>query len=164
MNLLEFTQIHPDDLNKNVTIGVAFPLMEGGIFKQTQTFKEQVKSNIIHVLMTAKGELVNKPDFGVGLKNLLFENNVDTTTLEVEIKNQFDMYIPDISLEGVEAKFEESEHLIYIKIAYIINFSGENDAVQINLGLPEWLGGSGEKRISTKPKIIKRSAILNASR
>ncbi len=161
--MLDITKIHPDDLNKNTTIGVAFPLMEGGIFKGTQTFKEQVKSNIIHVIMTAKGELINKPNFGVGLKNLLFEQNIDTEGLEQQIKTQFDLYIPEISLSGVEAEFIESEYLLYVKIAYRIKYNGESDAVQLNVGIPEWLGGNGKKRIASKPKIIKRSAIVNAS-
>ena len=161
--MLDLTKIHPDDLNKNVTIGVAFPLMEGGIFKGTQTFKEQVKNNIIHVVMTQKGELINRPNFGVGLKNLLFEQNIDTAGLEQEIKSQFDIFIPEISLSGVEAEFIESEYLLYVKIAYRIKYNGESDAVQLNVGIPEWLGGGGQKRTAPKPKIIKRSAIINAS-
>ena len=161
--MLNITKIHPDDLNKNTTIGVAFPLMEGGVFKPTMTFKEQVKSNIIHVVMTQKGELINKPDFGVGLKHMLFEQNVDTEALEMEVKNQFDLYIPEIELNNATAEFLEDQHILYIKIAYTIKFNGEEDAVQINVGLPQWLGGSGSNRLSPKPKIIKRSAIENAS-
>ena len=161
--MLNITKIHPDDLNKNTTIGIAFPLMEGGIFKQTLTFREQVKSNIIHVVMTQKGELINKPDFGVGLKHLLFEQNVDTEALEMEVKTQFDLYIPEIELNNATAEFLEDQHILYIKIAYTIKFNGEEDAVQINVGLPQWLGGRGNNVLSPKPKIIKRSAIENAS-
>jgi|TARA_B110000908_G_scaffold128385_1_gene150786 phage baseplate assembly protein W len=162
--MLNITKIHPDDLNKNTTIGIAFPLMEGGIFKPTQTFKEQVKSNIIHTLMTQKGELVNRPDFGIGLKHLIFEQNVDTEQLEMEIKNQFDMYIPEIELGVVTAEFLEADHLIYIKIGYTIKFNAERDAVQVNVGIPQSLGGRNVSLIAPKPKVIKRSAIVNASR
>ena len=37
-------RINPLDLNKNVKIGVAFPLDEVNMFSGTETFKEQVKS------------------------------------------------------------------------------------------------------------------------
>jgi len=161
--MLNITKIHPDDLNKNTTIGVSFPLMEGGIFRATGTFKEQVKSNIIHVLMTQKGELINRPDFGVGLKHLIFESNVDIEGLESNIKNQFDIYLPEINLEKVTAEFLEADHVIYIKIAYTIKYDQTSDAVQVNVGLPTWFGGSGKNRSPIKPKIIKRSAIINAS-
>ena len=160
--MLNITRIHPDDLNKNTTIGVAFPLMSGGVFKATPTFKEQVKSNIIHTLMTAPGELVNRPDFGVGLKRLIFEQNVDIENLEQLIKTQFDLYIPEIELEGVRAEFMEANHLIYIKISYSLKFNGDQDAVQLNINIPNGVFDDSNK-ISSKPKIIKRSAILNAS-
>jgi len=66
-------RISPLDINKNVTIGVAFPLDEVNMFKGTTTVKEQVKSNLINLLLTERGERVNEPNFGVGLKKLLFE-------------------------------------------------------------------------------------------
>ena len=156
--MISLTKIHPDDLNKNTTIGIAFPLMSGGVFKATPTFKEQVKSNIVHVLMTAPGELVNRPDFGVGLKRLIFEQNIDLENLEQLIKTQFDLYIPEIELNNVTAEFMEANHLIYIKIAYTIKFNSDNDAVQINLDIPAQTIQDRSK-ISSKPKIIKRSAI-----
>ena len=68
-----YIRINPLDLNKNVAIGVAFPFNADAVFNQTFTQKEQVKSNLINVLLTERGERVNLPDFGVGLKNLLFE-------------------------------------------------------------------------------------------
>ena len=132
------TIIYPDDLNKNRTMGVAFPLMEGGKFTGTLTYKEQVKSNIIHTLMTERGEIVNKPKFGVGLKNLLFEQNIDIEQLKSQIQNQFDTYIPDIELTNVEADFIENDNLLYIKIVYTLLINGEIDAVKLN-----FLGGAG---------------------
>ena len=41
-------RINPLDSNKNVRIGVAFPLDESNLFNGTQTFKEQVKHNLIN--------------------------------------------------------------------------------------------------------------------
>ena len=69
-------RISPLDINNNVSIGVAFPLDDTNMFKGTQTLKDQVKSNLINVLLTQQGERVMEPDFGVGLKHLLFEQNI----------------------------------------------------------------------------------------
>ena len=66
-------RINPLDLNKNVKIGVAFPLDETNLFSGTETVREQIKSNLLNILLTYPGERVNLPSFGVGLKNLLFE-------------------------------------------------------------------------------------------
>ena len=64
-------RISPLDINKNVTIGVAFPLDEINMFKSTNTVKEQVKSNLINLLLTEPGERINEPNFGIGLKKIL---------------------------------------------------------------------------------------------
>ena len=63
--------LSPLDLNKNISIGVGFPLMDDGRFDPTFTVKEQVKSNILNVLLTEPGERLNLPDFGVGIRSLL---------------------------------------------------------------------------------------------
>ena len=90
--------IHPLDLNANVAIGVVFPLMDEGVFKQSLTIKEQVKSNLLMVLLTEKGERVFMPNFGVGLKKLIFENHIDTEELKDKINNQVNFYVPEIEI------------------------------------------------------------------
>ena len=47
---------NPLDINRNVTIGVAFPLDETNMFTGTPTTKEQVKSNLLNLLLTKKGD------------------------------------------------------------------------------------------------------------
>ena len=127
-----YIRINPLDLNKNVAIGVAFPFNADAVFNQTFTQKEQVKSNLINVLLTEPGERVNLPDFGVGLKNLLFETTIDTTNLEARIDNQVQIYIPEITLISAETDFSPDEHILYIKITYRYNPSNELDAIQLN--------------------------------
>ena len=125
--------ISPLDLNKNVAIGVVFPLMNGGTFGQSFTLKEQIKSNIINVLLTEKGERVNQPDLGAGLKTILFENNPSSAEIEELINNQLSIYVPEIEIDGVEVEFIESEHLLYIKLIYTFLLSQEQDSIQINI-------------------------------
>ena len=74
-------KINPLDINNNVRIGVAFPLNEVNMTSGTLTTKEQIKTNLINLLLTVPGERINNPNYGIGLKNLLFENSVDEDTL-----------------------------------------------------------------------------------
>tara|TARA_R110000796_G_C14353583_1_gene411903 strand:+ start:265 stop:675 length:411 start_codon:yes stop_codon:yes gene_type:complete len=124
--------ISPLDINKNVSIGVAFPLDSTNMFKGTQTVKEQIKSNLLNVLLTEKGERVNEPNFGVGLKGLLFENNPDTEFLKEEINTQIQVHIPEITLLDVLADFIADQHILYIKIMYRFNLDGSEDSIQLN--------------------------------
>ena len=64
-------QINPLSINGNTTIGVAFPLDDVNLFSGTQTVKEQIKTNLLNVLLTNRGERINQPNFGVGLKRIL---------------------------------------------------------------------------------------------
>ena len=125
-------RISPLDINKNVSIGVAFPLDDNNMFKGTQTLKEQVKSNLLNVLLTQPGERVNEPNFGVGLKHHLFEPNVDIDSLNTLINAQINFYIPEISLIDTDINFLEDEHLLFIKITYSINSDNTVDAIQLN--------------------------------
>ena len=133
MPILNSTRrISPLDINKNVSIGVAFPLDDNNMFKGTQTLKEQVKSNLLNLLLTEQGERVNEPNFGVGLKHNLFEQNIDIDSLNTEINAQINFYIPEISLIDTDINFLEDEHLLFIKITYSINSDNTVDAIQLN--------------------------------
>jgi|TARA_B110000285_G_C14513812_1_gene333509 phage baseplate assembly protein W len=136
-------RISPLDINKNVTIGVAFPLDDVNMFKGTQTLKEQVKSNLINLLLTEPGERVNEPNFGVGLKNLLFEQNPDVEVLKEKINTQIEFYIPLITLSDVDANFLEDEHKLFIVISYSFNLDGSSDAIQLNFNSSYFPRGNG---------------------
>jgi len=125
-------RISPLDLNKNVTIGVAFPLDDVNMFKGTKTLKEQVKANLINLLLTQQGERINEPNFGVGLKHYLFEQKIDIDSLNTVINEQINFYIPEISLIDSDVNFLDDEHLLFIKIIYSINADNTTDAIQLN--------------------------------
>tara|TARA_R110001606_G_scaffold146268_2_gene286236 strand:- start:1042 stop:1449 length:408 start_codon:yes stop_codon:yes gene_type:complete len=125
-------RINPLDRNGNARIGVAFPLDDVNLFKGTQTVKEQVKSNLINLLLTESGERVNQPNFGVGLKNMLFEQDINTDELNERINQQIQFFIPEISLIDTEVQFENDEHKLFITITYRFNLDGTNDAIQLN--------------------------------
>ena len=68
----ELPRIIPVDINKRQAIGVKLPFDSPSVFTSTFTTKEQVKSNLINLLLTYPGERVLNPQFGVGLRNYLF--------------------------------------------------------------------------------------------
>ena len=131
-------RVSPLDINKNVRIGVAFPLDEVNMFKGTVTTKEQAKSNLINVLLTEPGERVNHPNFGVGLKNKLFENDPDIDELNDRIHSQINIYIPSINLIDTELSFSGDDHKLFIKITYSYLFDGQKDAIQLNFNSPTY--------------------------
>ena len=130
--LRENRKINPLDINKNVTIGVAFPLDENNLFKGTKTVQEQLKTNLINLLLTEPGERLYTPNYGVGLKNLLFEPNIDQDNLNSKINQQINFYIPEISLINTQINFIEDEHKLFITVSYKSNLDELSDAIQLN--------------------------------
>ena len=122
-------RINPLDINQNVTIGVAFPLNEVNMTQGTLTVKEQVKSNLINLLLTEQGERVNEPNFGVGLKKLLFEQNINKENLEEKINFQIGFYIPEITLMSVSVGSIDDKNKVYLTISYRFNLDGTTDAL-----------------------------------
>ena len=125
-------KINPLDINKNVTIGVRFPLNNINMFRGTQTIKEQIKTNLINLLLTEPGERLFTPNYGVGLKKLLFEPNINKENINSKINQQINFYIPEISLINSKINFIEDEHKLYITISYRSNLDGSNNAIQLN--------------------------------
>ena len=125
-------RINPLDLNKNVTIGVAFPLDETNLFNGTETIKDQNKANLINLLLTHPGERVNLPKFGIGVKNLLFEQQVNLEFLKEKITTQTSRHIPQIEVIYVKTGILEDKHTVFVSITYRSLLDQQDDSIQLN--------------------------------
>ena len=126
-------RINPLDVNKNVNIGVSFPLDEVNMFKGTQTVKEQAKTNLINLLLTNRGERIMQPDYGIGIQHLLFEQQIQEEQLNEIINTQIGFHIPEISLKETDIDFKPNENRLDISISYTFKSDGEEDAISITI-------------------------------
>ena len=125
-------RINPLDLDTRKAIGTKIPFNKKSIFDSNFTTKDQIKSNLINLLLTSQGERIHEPNYGVGLNGLLFEPNIDQENLNSRINQQINFYIPEISLINTQVNFVEDEHKLFITISYRSNLDGSNDAIQLN--------------------------------
>lgn len=92
-----------------------------GFYSLTKTLAQNIKQNFKNLILTSPGERVMLTDFGVGIKNFLFENN--TTILQnditIRISEQVDTYMPFLRIENIEF-VEENELMIGIRIFYSV--------------------------------------------
>jgi hypothetical protein len=77
------------------------------------------------------------PDFGVGIRNLLFEQLIDKETILIKITDGAQAYIPEIEISDVFIKRENMEttpeiHTIRISIYYQVLTDRSTDAIEIN--------------------------------
>ena len=130
-------RINPLDINTNVKIGTAFPLNTDSLFKGTDSVKEQAKSNLMNLILTRQGERLYLPNFGVGIRNLLFEQNVKAEILKERISNQVDIYIPEIEVMDIKIDKSPDSHTLYIAIDYRMSINNDEDSIQINFNTGE---------------------------
>ena len=102
------------------------------MFKGTDTVKEQIRANLINVLLTKPGERVMEPNFGVNLKGYLFEPNIEPAVIEDIIKNQVSIYVPQISLRNIDIGEISENHTLFVRIDYVLLNDGSEDSVQTN--------------------------------
>jgi len=88
------------------TYGIDFPFQDsdlGYYLQLTETPEEEIKADLIHLLLTRKGSRYFLPDFGTRLYEYIFEP-LDAPTfdaIEAEIREQVDKYIPNLRLNTV---------------------------------------------------------------
>lgn len=122
----------PFDFQPNVAYGVSLPFSSTSVFNQTYTKQEQIKFNLLNLLLTSKGERPFNPTFGTDLKKVLFDNNVDTDTLVETITNDINTWITDITVNSITASTDPDKHILGININYTFNLNGDTDVVTIN--------------------------------
>ena len=89
--------------------GASFPLTinpSDGTFALLQDLKSVIFQNFKMIILTSPGEKMMDPNFGVGLKNFLFEQDTRSThnLIKSKIINQVKEYMPFLEIE--EVKFQ----------------------------------------------------------
>ena len=133
MPIPQTIRVNPLDLQKNIAIGVALPFNGPGVFKSTYTTKDQIKSNLINLLLTDIGERIMNPNFGTNLKRFLFEGitNINNEALIDSLNNSISIYIPEITVTNITLTPTTDSNLINLTINYYLNISQTPDQVTV---------------------------------
>ena len=111
---------------KEQKYGIKFPINvvsdDKTLFDLNHTRAEQVKSEIMHLIFTPKGQRLRKPDFGTRLIQFIFNPNDNQTWGDVvsEIKETVKMWIPDCNITNVEVAEFEDGLTLYARIRYTL--------------------------------------------
>jgi phage baseplate assembly protein W len=93
------------------TYGITLPIRYGeqGYFAQSFTLIEQVKSNLVMLLRTKKGERRMNPEFGSGLWSVLFSNVTDDLNpiIENTIRKDVGRWMPYVNVSEVAISVDQ---------------------------------------------------------
>jgi len=126
--------INPIDVGQQVAIGVPIPFNSPQVFTQTYTTSDQIKSNLINFILTAKGERLLNPEFGTTIRQYLFENINNNTlrNLEDSLREELTLNFPSVTITNIKFNPQYDTNAINIVINYYI-LSGNPNTLNITI-------------------------------
>ena len=96
----------------NQRYGITFPFVDSqdGFFLGLNKIPdEEVRSNLIHLILTLKGTRYFLPDFGTNLMRYIFEpiDAATKTSIDTEIREAVDKFIPNLTITKIEIQTAE---------------------------------------------------------
>lgn len=125
-------------MNKQL-YGIKFPFSDNSndltFFDMNKNKEESIKSMILHIILTPKGQRLRHPNFGTELIKYIFQPNDSNTwdSIKDEIRKQISFYLPEVNLDTINIlKKNDDEHSIYVEIIYFVENNGtktENNVI-----------------------------------
>ncbi len=78
-------------------------------------------------------ENIQKPLFGVGLKSILFENDVNTGQIKSLIEEQVQLYVPDVVIKNEDLDLKRDENKLTITFTYSFRYEKSPQQLEITL-------------------------------
>lgn len=111
--------------------GIKYPFTadsNNGYYVDTNmSIKSKLRSILMHVVFTPKGQKIRDPEFGTDLIRSIFEPNDSASweKIETDVRNATTKYLPSVTLKSVEMLKNESEpHEVFVKISYSAMMNG----------------------------------------
>lgn len=124
------------------SINIKYPFQEsdkGFFIGMNRTDKEAIKSDLMHLLLTQKGERFYNPEFGTNLMKYIFEPNDEFTfgDLKRELNDEIQIYLPEVILNNVKLTEDEgeNEYMVKLKIEYTVTDGTfkSKDFIELNI-------------------------------
>ena len=92
--------------NNGITYGINFPFVDsfdGRYLDVSNTTEAEIRSNLVHLLLTRKGSRYYLPDFGSRLYEYIFEplDGPTFSDIESEIRDSIGNYMPNLLVTNV---------------------------------------------------------------
>lgn len=105
-----------------------------GAYGLIDNYRELIKQNLKMLVLTAPGERIMDPLFGVGIRNYQFENFDPITVGEIKgnIVGQTSTYMPFVLIQNIDVTFSETDYILSVSINYKVPSINLNDNVSIS--------------------------------
>tara|TARA_B100000287_G_C20468994_1_gene716444 strand:+ start:230 stop:631 length:402 start_codon:yes stop_codon:yes gene_type:complete len=127
--------------------GPKFPLSAGtrDTFELYDDIRQQIGFYLKNLMLTSPGENISDPNYGVGLRRFLFEQNLESTRSSIisAISNQISRYLPYLSVSNIEAGADSQEidnNSMFIRVTYSLPGAAIQDVFELDLSQDTTIG------------------------
>jgi phage baseplate assembly protein W len=110
--------------NKYINIEFPFKESKNGFFLElNQVDTKAIRSDLMHLILTRKGERLYNPEFGTDLLKFIFEPNDSLTysSMKLDIQSVVKKYIPNLEVNDIIIEIDEdNEYRALVRIDYTI--------------------------------------------
>ena len=87
-----------------------------------KTDKDAIRADLLHLLLTNKGERLYLPEFGSDLKKFIFEPNDEITQEEIKdnLNQTITRFIPNLLVNDISFRNDTIEELIIVELTYTV--------------------------------------------
>lgn len=130
----EVQRISPLDLQPRKAVGVSLPFSSKSVFNSTYTTKDALKTNLINFFLTDKRERFLNPNFGAGLRALIFEQMTADTQEELTyvIREGLSQWFPNLIVNSLEVSPSPDTNTVSVYLIYSIAQTNIADELVIN--------------------------------
>ena len=127
---------------KKQYFGISYPFTSDGFQKfyldANESVKDKVRSQLMHIVFTPKGQRIRNPEFGTDLVKYIFEPNDETTweAVKNEVSESVKRWASNININDIQiVKNEQDESEIYVRLDYSVSDGNKvtNDSVVIQV-------------------------------
>lgn len=107
---------------------------QAGRLAQEPDYASHVEQLIRQVLLTSPGERINRPDFGCGLRRMVFAPNSDVTAslLQVLVLQSLERWLAGVITVGRVEVIANNE-LLEVRLSYLLDARGERRFLNIEV-------------------------------
>jgi len=118
---------------------IPLSLSEDG-YRLNKTLSAAIAQDFKNLVLTSPGERVMDPEFGVGVRNYLFEQPTEAlySSLRTRIEKQTEKYLPFVGIDGIflgppdDNNFMTTSNQLIMKIKYRILSTDQMDILTIS--------------------------------
>lgn len=127
---------------KKQYFGVKYPFISDGFqnfyVDANESLKEKVRSQLMHIVFTPKGQRIRNPEFGTDLIKFIFEPNDSTTweSVKNEVSESVKRWATNIIINDIQiVKNENDESEVYVRLDYSVAEGNKitNDSVVVQV-------------------------------